>query len=67
MQADWTRPNEGISRYLASFGRYAIPFNVVYGPTAPEGIALPEILTAAIVIDALNAAAQQTIALDNSD
>jgi len=67
MRADWTRPDEGISRYLASFGRYAIPFNVVYGPAAPEGIALPEILTATSVIEALNAAAQQTIALGSSD
>ncbi|MDQ7070021.1 MAG: protein-disulfide reductase DsbD family protein [Rhodobacterales bacterium] len=65
MQADWTRPDESISRYLASFGRYGIPFNVVYGPSAPEGIALPEILTAALVTDALKAAAQQAVTLDN--
>lgn len=56
MQADWTRPDEGIARYLASYGRYGIPFNIVYGPGAPAGIILPELLTEAAVLDALNRA-----------
>ena len=37
---------------LAHFGRYGIPFNVVYGPDAPAGIALPELLSAEAVLDA---------------
>jgi suppressor for copper-sensitivity B len=53
MVADWTRPNEAIARYLAEFGRYGIPFNVVYGPNAPDGIALPELLTRSAVLDAI--------------
>jgi suppressor for copper-sensitivity B len=53
MRADWTRPDEAISRYLARFGRYGIPFNAVYGPKAPEGILLPELLTREAVLDAL--------------
>ena len=57
LQADWTRPDETISRYLASFGRYGIPFNAVYGPAAPQGIALPELLTTDIVLGAINKAA----------
>lgn len=57
MKADWTRPNEVISRYLASFGRYGIPFNAVYGPGAPDGIALPELLTDAAVLKAMDKAA----------
>jgi suppressor for copper-sensitivity B len=56
MQADWTRPDEGISRYLASFGRFGIPFNAVYGPGAPQGIVLSELLTSSEVMDALKAA-----------
>jgi len=56
MQADWTRPDEAISRYLEGFGRFGIPFNVVYGPGAPEGIVLPELLTADAVMDALDRA-----------
>jgi len=35
MQADWTRTNPAISTYLESFGRYGVPFNVVYSPGAP--------------------------------
>jgi suppressor for copper-sensitivity B len=52
MLADWTRPNDAIAQYLASFGRYGIPFNVVYGPAAPAGIPLPEILTSDAVLGA---------------
>jgi len=53
VRADWTNPDDRISRYLASFGRYGIPFNAVYGPAAPKGIALPELLTAEMVLDAV--------------
>ena len=56
MQADWTRPDETVSIYLARFGRYGIPFDVVYGPRTPAGIALPELLTEEAVLDALAAA-----------
>ncbi len=57
MQGDWTRPDEAISRYLAGFGRYGIPFDAVYGPGAPEGVLLPELLTEQAVIDAFAKAA----------
>jgi suppressor for copper-sensitivity B len=56
MKADWTKPDESIALYLASFGRYGIPFNVVYGPAAPEGILLPELLNESAVVDAFNRA-----------
>lgn len=59
MQADWTRPSDEISNYLASFGRYGIPFNAVYGPETPSGFALPELLSQQIVIDALDKASQK--------
>jgi len=57
MKADWTRPNAEISRYLAGFGRYGIPFNAVYGPGAPDGIALPELLSNEVVLNAMDKAA----------
>ncbi len=57
LRADWTRPDARISAYLASFGRYGIPFNAVYGPGAPGGIALSELLTADAVLAALAQAA----------
>ena len=53
MRADWTEPNDAISRYLSSFGRYGIPFDAVYGPGAPRGIALPELLTEDVVLGAV--------------
>lgn len=57
MRADWTRPDPAISTYLGRFGRYGIPFNAVYGPAAPGGLPLPELLTAAAVTEALAEAA----------
>ena len=56
MAADWTRPDPIIAAYLKSYGRYGIPFNVVYGPSAPQGIALSELLTQADVLSAINRA-----------
>lgn len=53
MIADWTKPDPTISAYLKKFGRYGIPFNAVYGPGAPQGIALPELLSSAAVIKAI--------------
>ncbi|MDF1747593.1 MAG: protein-disulfide reductase DsbD family protein [Alphaproteobacteria bacterium] len=46
MKADWTQPDPVIADFLAQHGRYGIPFNIVYGPAAPQGIALPELLSA---------------------
>jgi suppressor for copper-sensitivity B len=60
MRADWTRPDPAIAAYLAGFGRYGIPFNAVYGPRAPDGIALPELLTTEIVLDAAAKAGSAT-------
>lgn len=65
MRADWTRPDEEISRYLSTFNRYGIPFNAVYGPGAPDGIALPELLSAEAVLDALRDAAPSAVAAAN--
>ena len=56
MLADWTRPDPAISAYLASFGRFGIPMNVVYGPGAPDGILLPELLSSDDVMTALQQA-----------
>ncbi|MCW9033072.1 MAG: protein-disulfide reductase DsbD family protein [Rhodospirillales bacterium] len=56
MKADWTKPNETIADYLSSYNRYGIPFNVVYGPGAPEGIVLPEVMTPDMVMAAIKKA-----------
>lgn len=44
MKGDWTRPSEEINAYLQKNGRFGVPFNIVYGPAAPEGIPLPVLL-----------------------
>ncbi len=56
MQADWTRPDETIARFLQANNRFGIPFNAVYGPGAPEGIILPEVLRTQVILDALETA-----------
>lgn len=62
MQADWTRPDPDIAAYLASFGRYGIPFNAVYGEAAPNGIALPELLGEDNVMAGFRGAAPERLA-----
>lgn len=56
MRADWTQPSQRIADYLASFGRYGIPFNAVYGPDVPDGVMLPEILVTDSVLAAVEKA-----------
>ena len=53
MQADWTRPDPAIAAFLARHRRYGIPFNAVFGPGAPKGVLLPELLTEQAVLDAI--------------
>lgn len=53
MQADWTRPDQKIADYLASYGRFGIPFNAVFGPESPDGIILSELLSENEVLKAL--------------
>ncbi|MGI4850334.1 MAG: protein-disulfide reductase DsbD family protein [Janthinobacterium lividum] len=56
MRADWTHRNAEITQYLARYHRGGIPFNIVFGPAAPQGIILPEILTFKALKDALQQA-----------
>ena len=56
MKGDWTTASQPITDYLQSHNRFGVPFNIVYGPNAPQGIALPEILSSQRVIDALKQA-----------
>jgi suppressor for copper-sensitivity B len=56
MRAHWTLPDPIITAYLTSFGCYAIPLDVVYGPGALEGITLSELLTQTAVMDAVRRA-----------
>jgi suppressor for copper-sensitivity B len=60
MQADWTNPDPVISDFLHKYRRYGIPFNAVFGPSAPQGIVLPELLTPEAVNNALDKAVNTT-------
>lgn len=57
LQGDWTQQDEVIATFLKSYGKFGIPFNIVYGPGAPDGIVLPELLSKRAVLDALVTAA----------
>ncbi|MDA7981964.1 MAG: thioredoxin family protein [Alphaproteobacteria bacterium] len=50
---DWTRPDEEIAGWLSRHGRFGIPFTAVYGPSAPRGVLLPEVLTEGAVLAAI--------------
>jgi suppressor for copper-sensitivity B len=56
MKADWTRRNDAIGDFLASHGRYGIPFYMLYRP-GREPRVLPELLTKDLVLAALEDAA----------
>jgi suppressor for copper-sensitivity B len=53
LQADWTRSDPRILAFLASHQRFGIPFNIIYGPAAPNGIVLGELLGARMIEKAL--------------
>ncbi|MFH0227640.1 protein-disulfide reductase DsbD family protein [Vibrio diabolicus] len=56
MEGDWTVPSQSVTSYLQENGRFGVPFNIVYGPKAPNGIPLPIILTDESVISAIETA-----------
>ncbi len=53
MKGDWTVRSDKITQYLQSYGRYGVPFNIVYGPDKPMGIELSTILSSDAVLDAI--------------
>ena len=53
MRADWTRKDSAITAALAEFGRNGVPLYVLY-PAVGEPSVLPELLTPALVLKAIN-------------
>lgn len=45
MRADITKPDEAVLAFIHKKGRYAIPFDAVYGPNAPDGLLANELLS----------------------
>ena len=56
LRGDLTSPNEQIMDYMKKFNRFAIPFNVVYGPNAKEGILTSELLSKEELLNAIEEA-----------
>jgi suppressor for copper-sensitivity B len=56
VKGDWTVPSEKITDYLRRYDRFGVPFNIVYGPSAPNGIELSTILSKDAVLNALKKA-----------
>jgi thiol:disulfide interchange protein len=52
LKGDWTRHDPAITEYLAGYGRNGVPHYVVYRP-GQDGRVLPQILTAGLVVEAL--------------
>jgi thiol:disulfide interchange protein len=58
LKADWTRRDSVIADELAKHGRAGVPLYLVYGAKGGEPKILPQILTGAIVAQALEKAAE---------
>jgi thiol:disulfide interchange protein/DsbC/DsbD-like thiol-disulfide interchange protein len=60
LKADWTRKDVTITEWLKRYGKAGVPFYLVM-PADPEGqpIALPEVITPALVVEAMEKAAGQ--------
>jgi suppressor for copper-sensitivity B len=54
LQADWTLPDPEIADYLASFGRFGIPFNILYYPDGQPPVIFDELLTKEKIYSALD-------------
>lgn len=54
MIADWTRRNQEITEFLASFGFNGVPLNVYYPPGAGKPVVLPQLLSEDIVIQTIH-------------
>jgi thiol:disulfide interchange protein len=56
LEADWTNSDPRITRELAKWNRGAVPFDLLYRPSASEPEVLPELLTPQVVLRLLAAA-----------
>ena len=45
LRADWTDRNDNILKYLNTYNKYGIPFNILYTTSKPDGFIFSEILS----------------------
>ena len=53
LKGDWTSQNPQITQFLQQFGRSGVPLYLLYSGRGGEPVMLPQILTAASVLDAI--------------
>jgi suppressor for copper-sensitivity B len=53
VEADITRKDDTLIKFIEGYNRVGIPFTIVYGPRAKRGILLDEILTAGALLNAI--------------
>ncbi len=58
MRGDLTKPDELIFIFMKKHNRYGIPFNLVFGPAAPNGILTSELLNKDALLKAIEKASQ---------
>ncbi|MDR0632163.1 MAG: thioredoxin family protein [Holosporaceae bacterium] len=56
IEADMTKKNNSLMKFINGHGRVGIPFTIVYGPHAQDGILLDEILLESALIEAIERA-----------
>jgi suppressor for copper-sensitivity B len=61
MKADWTNRNDEIATFLASYGRYGIPFYMLYRPGAEPHV-FSELLTKDGLLETVRNASSQQVA-----
>lgn len=58
MRGDLTKPNEEIFNFMKKYNRYGIPFNIVFGPNAPQGVLTSELLSKDALLKAIKTASK---------
>lgn len=59
MRGDLTKPDEIIFNFIKKYNRYGIPFNIVFGPGAKDGILTSELLSKDALLEAIDQASLQ--------
>lgn len=56
MKGDWTRRDPKITEILTNYGRSGVPLYLYFAPGRAQAVVLPQLLTPAIVLDAIGQA-----------
>jgi suppressor for copper-sensitivity B len=59
MRGDLTKPNDKIFNFMKKYNRYGIPFNIVFGPNAKNGILTSELLSKEALLEAIEKASNK--------